>query len=79
MAVDPRTLLAGVLGVGLGLVLLAAPEAVVRVQTVGRVPGPRGGEYGEDGDSNRGIRLLVRAVGALLVAAGLYFGYQGLA
>lgn len=79
MPVDHRTLLAGVLGVGLGLLLVAAPEAVVRAQMVGRVPGPRGGEYGEDGDPNRGVRLLVRAVGGLLVLAGLYFGYQALA
>ncbi|QPV62260.1 hypothetical protein I7X12_16165 [Halosimplex litoreum] len=71
---DYRTLLAGVLGVGLGAVLIAAPEVVVRAHTVGRVPGDRGGEYGTDGESNSGIRRLVRGVGAALVLAGLYFG-----
>lgn len=76
MPVDLRTLLAGVLGVGLGLLLVAAPEAVVRAHGVGRVPGPRRGEYGDDGESSGRVRLLVRVVGGLLVLAGLYFGYQ---
>jgi hypothetical protein len=71
---DYRTLLAAVLGVGLGAVLIAAPEAVVRTHTTGRVPGERGGKYGSDGEPNDGIRRLVRVVGAALVLAGLYFG-----
>jgi len=71
---DYRTLLAAVLGVGLGAVLIAAPEAIVRVHTVGRVPDGRGGEYGSDSETSGGIRRLVRVVGAGLVLAGLYFG-----
>jgi hypothetical protein len=71
---DYRTLLAAILGVGLGAVLIAAPEAVVRTHTTGRVPGERGGEYGSDDEPTDGIRRVVRAVGAALVLAGLYFG-----
>ncbi|WP_436907193.1 hypothetical protein [Halosimplex marinum] len=71
---DYRTLLAAVLGVGLGAVLIAAPEAIVRAHTVGRVPGDRGGEYGADSESDDRIRRLVQVVGAALILAGLYFG-----
>ncbi|MFB6105417.1 MAG: hypothetical protein ABEJ70_00450 [Halobacteriaceae archaeon] len=71
---DFRTLLAAVLGVGVGLVLLAAPDAVVRVQTLGRVPRRRG-EYGADGDAPTWARALVRVVGTGLVLGGAYFGW----
>ncbi|WP_415382685.1 hypothetical protein [Halosimplex sp. TS25] len=71
---DYRTLAAAVLGIGLGVVLVAAPEAVVRAHTTGRVPGERGGEYGTDGEPEGKIRRLVQVVGAALIAAGGYFG-----
>ncbi|ELZ26636.1 hypothetical protein C475_08782 [Halosimplex carlsbadense 2-9-1] len=71
---DYRTLLAAVLGVGLGAVLIAAPEAILRAHTVGRVPGERGGEYGTDDEPGDGVRRLIRVVGGALVLAGLYFG-----
>jgi len=70
---DLRTLLAAVLGVGLGLFFLAAPEAVVRIHTAGRRPPGRGGEYGEESAENR-WRRLVQVAGVAFVAAGLYFG-----
>ena len=70
---DYRTLAAAVLGVGLGLVLVAAPEGVLRAQFAGRVPGDRHGEYGSDGDAGR-YTLLVRGLGVVAVLAGLYFG-----
>jgi hypothetical protein len=74
---DLRTLLAAVLGVGLGLFFLASPEAVVRIHTAGRRPPGRGGEYGEDAVAGR-WRRLVQAVGVALVGAGLYFGATAL-
>jgi len=73
---DTRTVLAAVLGVGLGLLLLLAPGSVLTVQTAGRLPPDRSGEYGTDGDGSATIRRLVRAVGVALVAGGLYFGWQ---
>lgn len=73
--VDYRTLLAAVLGVGLGLVMLAAPGLIVRAHTVGRYPTDQHGEYG-DGDAvpDRWHRF-VQVVGVALVVAGGYFGY----
>jgi hypothetical protein len=70
---DFRTLLAAVLGVGLGLVLLVYPAAVIRAQTVGRLPHDRGGEYGADGAPER-WRRLVQLVGLLTLLFGLYLG-----
>lgn len=67
-----RTALAAALGVGLGLLIVAYPEAVVRVQTAGRLPHDRGGEYGQDADLSRRWRLLVRGLGLAVVAFGLY-------
>ena len=72
---DYRTLAAAVLGVGLGLVLVAAPEGVLRAQFAGRVPGDRHGEYGSDEGYSPRLVLLVRALGVVCVAAGLYFGW----
>jgi hypothetical protein len=74
--VDYRTLAAAVLGVGLGLVLIAFPEGVVRVQLVGRVPGDRHGEYGTDSGYSRRLLLAVRGIGVLVVLVGLFFGAQ---
>lgn len=67
---DPRSLLAVVLGVALGVVCLAYPEGVVRVQLVGRTQRRRG-PYGGDDEYPRWMTLLVRAGGvALLLVAG---------
>ncbi|WP_235853547.1 hypothetical protein [Halosimplex salinum] len=73
--IDYRTLLAAVLGIGLGAVLLAAPESIVRAHTAGRVPGDRGGEYGTESGLEDRTRRLVQVVGVALVLAGLYFGW----
>ncbi|MFB6091644.1 MAG: hypothetical protein ABEK02_01395 [Haloquadratum sp.] len=83
MIVDLRTLAAAVLGVGLGVLFVAAPEAVIRVQAAGRLPRDRHGRYGEDGrstaDDRSGVasrwRWLVRGVGVALILGGLYFGW----
>lgn len=75
---DLRTALAAVLGVGLGVVLLAYPEAVIRAQTAGRLPHDRGGEYGRDAEMPRRFRLLVRALGVGSILVGLYLGASGL-
>jgi len=74
---DLRTLLAAVLGLLLGVVCLVAPGTVVRVQTAGRRPTGRDGEYGTDAVPGR-WRRLVQAVGVGLVVAGAYFGYVAL-
>jgi hypothetical protein len=74
---DLRTLLAAVLGLLLGVVCLVAPGAVVRVQTAGRRPTGRDGEYGTDAVPDR-WRRVVQAVGVGLVVAGAYFGYVAL-
>lgn len=71
--VDTRTVLAAVLGIGLGLVLVAFPAAVIQVQTVGRLPHDRGGEYGSAAEPPERWLLLVRGIGVVLVLAGLYF------
>ena len=73
--VDVRTLLAAVLGVALGVVLIAAPEFVVRIHTAGRRPHDRGGEYGTDREVPDQWRRLVQGVGVALVVLGCYFGY----
>jgi hypothetical protein len=74
---DLRTLLAAVLGLLLGAVCLVAPGAVVRVQTAGRRPTGRDGEYGTDAVPDR-WRRLVQVVGVGLGVAGAYFGYVAL-
>jgi hypothetical protein len=73
--VDVRTLLAAVLGVGLGVVLIAAPEFVVQVHTAGRRPHEGRGEYGGESDVPDRWRRLVQVVGVALVVLGGYFGY----
>jgi hypothetical protein len=74
-----RQALAAVLAVALGVVLITYPEALVRVHTVGRVPGDRGGSYGEDGTLDARWQWLIRGLGAVCVVLGLYFASQFLA
>ncbi|WP_435196065.1 hypothetical protein [Natronomonas sp. EA1] len=76
---DLRTLLAAVLGIGFGLVLIAAPEAVIRVQTAGRLPSDRRGEYGTDGTAPATWLWLLRVLGVAVLALGAYFGWQAFA
>jgi hypothetical protein len=76
--VDVRTVLAAVLGVALGVVLVAAPDAVIRVQTAGRLPSDRGGEYGSDAAVPTHWRRLVQVVGVGSLLLGLYFGWTAL-
>ena len=66
-----RELLAGVLGVGLGLVFLAAPGGIVRIYTAGRAP-DRHGEYGT-AEVPTTWQWIVRAVGVALIVGGAYF------
>ncbi|MFB6089509.1 MAG: hypothetical protein ABEJ97_00490 [Halobellus sp.] len=88
--VDVRTLAAAVLGVALGLLFVASPETIVRIQTAGRLPRDRYGQYGEDGTSSREgsrsgdsdggtiparWRRLVQVVGVAFLLGGLYFGW----
>lgn len=72
--VDVRTLAAAVLGIGLGIVLIAFPDIVIQVQTAGRVPHDRGGEYGQETPTADRWRWLVRTVGIGVLVGGLYFG-----
>jgi hypothetical protein len=76
---DVRTLLASALGVGLGLLLVAAPGVVLRAHTVGRAPHDRGGDYGEDGAPPARLRRLVQAVGVAVALFGLYLGVDAVA
>ena len=73
--VDVRTLAAAALGVLLGLLLVVAPDSVVRIHTAGRLPSDRSGEYGTDSAVPDRWRRVVRAVGVVLIAVGLYFGW----
>lgn len=75
---DLRTALAGVLGVGLGLVLIASPEVLGRAHSVGRLPPDRGGEYGSDADPEARSRRVVQGAGGVTVLVGLYFLAAGL-
>lgn len=75
MALDLRTLLAAILGVVLGAVLVAYPDAVVRAQTAGRIPGQRDGEFGSDSPISERWRRLVQALGVVSFAGGLYFAW----
>lgn len=72
--VDVRTVAAAVLGLGLGALCVVYPEAVIRVQTVGRMPHDRTGDYGEDASAPDRWRWIVRLVGAVALLAGGYFG-----
>ncbi|MBB6647030.1 hypothetical protein [Halobellus ruber] len=82
--VDVRTLAAAVLGVALGVVCLAAPGTIVRIQTAGRLPRDRYGRYGEDGTGGDGADAggvptrwlrLVQVVGVVLLVGGAYFAW----
>ncbi|MDY6819907.1 MAG: hypothetical protein SVG88_14700 [Halobacteriales archaeon] len=70
---DLRTLLAAVLGIGIGVVCLAYPEAIIRAQTAGRMPHDRSGEYGTDATTADRWRRLVQLLGLGAVIAGGYF------
>lgn len=72
--VDVRTVAAAVLGLGLGALCVVYPEAVIRVQTVGRMPHDRTGDYGEDAAAPDRWRWFVRLVGVVALLAGGYFG-----
>lgn len=72
---DLRTLLAAVLGVALGAVFLVAPGFVVQAHTAWRRPPEKGGDYGASAQPADWLRTIVQAVGALLVAFGLYFAW----
>jgi ABC-type hemin transport system ATPase subunit len=71
-----RQALAAVLAVVLGAVLVAYPDALVRVHTLGRLPHDRGGSYGEDATVATHWQWLIRAVGVVCVGLGVFFGYQ---
>jgi hypothetical protein len=75
---DLRTLLAAVLGVGLGLVFVAAPESVIHAKTAGRLPSDRDGEYGDDAGVSLPARRFVQALGGTMLGFGLYFGWVAL-
>lgn len=66
-----RETLAAVLGVGLGLVLLAYPQFVLRAHAAGRLPDE--GEYGSHGTPLSRWQPVVRVAGGGCVLAGLYF------
>ncbi|MFB6079940.1 MAG: hypothetical protein ABEJ81_02890 [Haloferacaceae archaeon] len=70
---DPRTLLAAVLGIGLGALSVASPGTVVRIHAAGRIPSDRGGEYGTTSVPDR-ARWIVRLLGVACLALGGYFG-----
>jgi len=76
MAVPVRDLLAVVLGVGLGLLLVAYPRVIVRVHTVGRTPRSPPGPAGEDAAIDDRWLWLVRALGAGSITVGLVVGYR---
>lgn len=65
-----RELLAVVLGAALGVLLLVYPRAFIRVQTLGRVPHDRHGEYGSDDPPARWTRVVQLLGVACLLAAG---------
>ncbi|UWG46855.1 putative membrane protein [Halanaeroarchaeum sp. HSR-CO] len=69
-----RTLLAAVLGVGLGALFVVYPEAIVRIQTAGKLPHDRGSDYGTDSRSSNRVRWAIRLLGVGALIAGVYFG-----
>ncbi|MFB6125490.1 MAG: hypothetical protein ABEJ59_05980 [Halanaeroarchaeum sp.] len=71
---DLRTLAAAVLGIAVGVLFVAAPDTLVQIQTAGRIPSERHGEYGTDATTGR-WRRLVQAVGVALLFGGLYFAW----
>jgi len=75
---DLRTTLAALLGIGLGLLLIAVPDAVLTAYAAGRVPHDRTGEYGTDRGGSPRLQRLVQVVGVVVLGGGLYFGWQAL-
>lgn len=67
-----REILAAVLGIGLGILLIAYPEVFVRMQAVGRLPHDRGGEYGTTASLPTHWRRLVQLVGVGSLLVGVY-------
>jgi hypothetical protein len=74
-----REAIAAVLGVAVGLLLVAYPAAIVRIHTAGRVPDGRHGDYGTDGAPPATWLWLVRAIGAVAILVALFIGYRLLA
>lgn len=72
-----RELLAAVLGITLGIVFVVFPSFVVQVHTLGRGPGDRHGEWGDDDVAGKWL-WIVRAVGVVGILGGAYFGYVAL-
>jgi len=70
-----REILAAVLGIGLGLVFVAAPNFVVAIHTLGRGPHDRHGEFGDSSVDEKWL-WLVRAIGVVLILGGAYFAYS---
>jgi hypothetical protein len=73
MALPVRDLLAAVLGVLLGLLMIAYPQVIVQVHTVGRrprTPGPAG----PDGDTDAKWLWLVRVLGVACLGVGAVIG-----
>ncbi|MFB6299091.1 MAG: hypothetical protein ABEH65_02400 [Halobacteriales archaeon] len=71
---DLRTLLAAVLGIVIGVLCLVYPGAIIRIQTVGRLPHDRSGEYGAGATTPERWRRIVQAVGLGVLVVGAYFG-----
>ncbi|WP_227376344.1 hypothetical protein [Haladaptatus halobius] len=67
-----RETLAAVLGIGIGILLVAYPEVFIRIQTVGRLPYDRGGEYGTTASLPTRWRRLVQLVGIGCLLFGVY-------
>jgi hypothetical protein len=79
MALPVRDLLAVGLGAALGLVMIAFPQLVVQMHTLGRqprTPGPAGGDSDVDGKWLWVVRAL--GVGCLGIAAVIGAGLLGL-
>lgn len=71
-----RELLAVVLGVALGVFLVAFPQVFLRIQLLGRLPRDRGGRYGDQsGDAGRWL-WLIRALGVLCLVVAGYLAVQ---
>ncbi|MFC7166619.1 hypothetical protein [Halospeciosus flavus] len=73
---DLRSLLAVVLGAALGVLCLAYPEGIVRVQLVGRSQRRRG-PYGED-EFPQWMIHLVRVAGVALLGVAVFIAVQSL-
>jgi hypothetical protein len=71
---DYRTLLAAVLGVGLGIVFVVSPATIVKIHTTGRRPRDQHGEWGGDDGGFETYHRLVQGIGVVVILFGLYFG-----